>query len=152
VSWAIAGYWLAVAGLILLTFGTGAQAGANLAEFKSLQASVSKVASDVIAETVAETVGGVVGAVIPLFPGSSSSGLSIVRMFVRLLRLMLARRSILSAVILMPRKLAQLRAKGGDEAVQMARFIRLAEVWAILMVGSALALVAAVIQLALAYQ
>ncbi len=31
-------------GLILLTFGTGAQAWANLAEFKSLQASISKAA------------------------------------------------------------------------------------------------------------
>ena len=36
-SWAIAGDWLAVAGLILLTFGTGAQAWANLAEFRSMR-------------------------------------------------------------------------------------------------------------------
>ncbi len=52
----------------------------------------------------------------------------------------------------MPGRLAQIRAKGGDEAVEMARFLRSAEVWAILMIGSALALAAAVIQLALAYQ
>jgi len=63
----------------------------------------------------------------------------------------LAQRSILSAVILMPHTLAQLRAKGGEEAVQMARFIRLAEVWSILMIGSALALAAGIIQLVLAY-
>ena len=70
----------------------------------------------------------------------------------RVHRLVLARASILSAVILMPGRLAQIRAKGGDEAVEMARFLRSAEVWAILMIGSALALAAAVIQLALAYQ
>ena len=51
----------------------------------------------------------------------------------------------------LPGKLRELRAEGGDEAVQLARFLRLAEVWTILMIGSALALAAAVIQLALAY-
>jgi ornithine cyclodeaminase/alanine dehydrogenase-like protein (mu-crystallin family) len=40
-SWAIAADWLAVFGLVLLTFGTGAQAWANLAEFKSLRKAVS---------------------------------------------------------------------------------------------------------------
>jgi hypothetical protein len=54
-----------------------------------------------------------------------------------------------SAVIVMPRRLAQLRAAGGDDAVQLARFLRLAQVWGILMIGSALAL-AACIQPALA--
>jgi hypothetical protein len=49
-----------------------------------------------------------------------------------------------SAVIVMPRGLAQLRAAGGDDAVQLARFLR-----GILMIGSALAL-AACIQPALA--
>jgi len=146
-GWGLAAAWLAVAGLILLTFGTGAQAWANLAEFKSLQATVSKVASDAIAETILE--GGTIALLARI---SSSSQFALARMFLRLLRLTLARLSIQSAVILMPRTLAQLRAKGGDEAVQMARFIRSAEVWAILMLGSALALVAAVIQLALAYQ
>ena len=57
-----------------------------------------------------------------------------------------------SAVIVMPRRLAQLRAAGGDDAVQLARFLRLAQVWGILMLGSALALVAACIRPALAWQ
>jgi hypothetical protein len=43
-----------------------------------------------------------------------------------------------------------LRAAGGDDAVQLAGFLRLAQVWGILMIGSALALVAACIRLALA--
>ena len=43
-SWAIAANWLAVLGLALLTFGTGAQALANLAEFKSVRAVISEEA------------------------------------------------------------------------------------------------------------
>jgi hypothetical protein len=54
------------------------------------------------------------------------------------------------ATIVMPRRLAQLRAAGGDDAVQLARFLWLAQVWGIPMIGSALALVAACIRLALA--
>jgi hypothetical protein len=147
-SWAIAANWLAVLGTFVLTFGTGAQAWANLAEFKSLQESVSDVTSRALSEMTGEAVARAL--VMPMAPVTSL--LRFAWMFVRLLRLLLARRSIQSALILMPRKLAELRSKGGEEAVQMARFIRSAEVWAILMVGSALALAAAVIQLALAYQ
>ena len=55
-SWAIAGDSLAVIGLLLLTFGTGAQAWANLAEFKSMRQTVSKATlaafNDVISEAV----------------------------------------------------------------------------------------------------
>jgi hypothetical protein len=43
-----------------------------------------------------------------------------------------------------------LRNQRGEEAVQLARFLRQAVVWGILMIGSALALAAAAIQLALA--
>jgi hypothetical protein len=56
----------------------------------------------------------------------------------------------LFSIILFPSDLAQIRAKGGDDAVQLARFLRLAEVWGIIMAGSALALAAAVIQLVFA--
>ena len=45
-----------------------------------------------------------------------------------------------------------LREKGGEDAVQLARYLRLARVWALLMFGSALALAAVIIQLVLAYQ
>jgi len=41
--------------------------------------------------------------------------------------------------------------KGGEDAVQLARFLRLAQDWGILTIGSAITFVAAVIQLALAY-
>jgi hypothetical protein len=47
--------------------------------------------------------------------------------------------------------LTRLRNEGGEEAVELARFLRLAEIWAIIMIGSGLGLVAAVIQLAISY-
>jgi hypothetical protein len=57
------GHWwdsLAVIGLFFLTLGTGAQAWANLAEFKSMRQTVSKVTlaafNDVISESGRETV------------------------------------------------------------------------------------------------
>ncbi len=43
-GWGLAAAWLAVAGLVILTFGTGVQAWANLAEFKSLRRKVTKEA------------------------------------------------------------------------------------------------------------
>jgi hypothetical protein len=56
-----------------------------------------------------------------------------------------------SAVIVMPAGWLSCAA-GGDDAFQLARFLRFAQVWGILMLGSALALVAACIQPALAWQ
>jgi hypothetical protein len=50
--------------------------------------------------------------------------------------------------IYVPRNIVQISAEGGDDAVQLAQFLRLAIVWGILMIGSMLALVAAAIQLA----
>jgi len=42
-------------------------------------------------------------------------------------------------------------AKGGDEAVRLAQLLRQVEVWGVIMIGSALGLAAAAIQLALSY-
>jgi hypothetical protein len=50
----------------------------------------------------------------------------------------------------MPRTMARIHANGGQNAVDMVRFLRAAEIWGILMVGSALTLAAACIQLAIA--
>jgi hypothetical protein len=126
-SWAIAGDSLAVIGLLFLTFGTGAQAWVNLAEFKSMRQTVSKVTlaafNDVISEAAEKR------------SGFDPLGLGLIRRFMS---------------SSMPRKLAEVRVSGEIEAVELARFLRLAGVWTILMIGSAFALVAAVIQLALA--
>jgi hypothetical protein len=126
-SWAIAGDSLAVIGLLFLTFGTGAQAWVNLAEFKSMRQTVSKATlaafNDVVSEAAEKR------------SGFDPLGLALIRRF-------------LSSS--MPRKLAEARVSGEIEAVELARFLRLAGVWTILMIGSAFALAAAAIQLALA--
>lgn len=69
-----------------------------------------------------------------------------------LTRLLLARGSVRDAIILMPRRVALLYDEGGPDAVDLGRLIRAAEAQAILMIGSAFALVLAVIELTLAYE
>jgi hypothetical protein len=138
-SWAIAANWLAVAGTTLLTFGTGAQAWANLTEFMSLR--------DNLQEDALNAIGDVFGtmtiiAFLVNVVGTGTDDISKWRRRVPTL-------AVLGALVFFPRILIQLRAKGG-EAVELVRFLRLAEVWTILMIGSALALAAACIQLALA--
>jgi ABC-type enterobactin transport system permease subunit len=54
------------------------------------------------------------------------------------------------AIFYFPRNLVQIGNGNGDDAVKLAQFLRLAMVWGILMVGSALALAGAVIQPVLA--
>jgi hypothetical protein len=129
-GWGLAAAWLAVASLVLVTFGTGAQAWANLAEYKSARRAIGQATLDALRG--AQDVGYLLSIVTRGDPGLT---------FI-----------IAAFMFLMPHKLREVRARGGEEAVQMARFLRSAEVWAILMVGSALALVAAAIQLALTYQ
>jgi hypothetical protein len=95
-SWAIAANWLAVIGTLVLTFGTGAQAWANLAEFKSLQASVSEDASDAFKKTFPDVV-------VQLIPGErSSSPFRLAWMWLRLIRLLIAQTSIQWAIIMIP--------------------------------------------------
>ena len=149
-SWAIAGNWLAVAGLIVLTIGTAAQAWANLAEYESLLQTASTAAKTAVSSTLA---------VAMMLPGGF--GPDMPRWWNRYVPTWLA---LVPEILIGLAQLAKgifvgfrttltlLRAEGGEEAVQLARFLRLAEVWAIIMIGSALTLVAAVIQLALAYQ
>lgn len=144
-SWALAANWLAVAGLVLLTFGTGAQAWANLAEFRGLKLTVPQASVDVVLSVAGAAMAAAltppITIAVPLGGGFKSR--------FRWLGFPLM---ILTAIISIPLNATKIRAEGGDEAVQLARFLRLAVVWAILMVGSALALAAAVIQLTLAYQ
>jgi ABC-type Fe3+-siderophore transport system permease subunit len=52
---------------------------------------------------------------------------------------------------MIPEELDKICVGGGDEARELVRFLRTAEVWAIIATGSALALAGAVIQLILAY-
>jgi hypothetical protein len=154
-SLAITGDVLAVAGTTVLTFGTGVQALANLAEFKTLRQIVRKEValalwgdpsdysptwSSRISAAAARTAA----------PGTPAAVTILGFMVTRALWLRLKLWFNLNLLFRFPKAAARIRAKGGDEAVQLAQFLRLTEVWGILMVGSALALAAACIQLALA--
>ncbi len=133
-SLAITGDVLAIAGTFLLTLGAGAQALANLAEYKTMKTTVSEAARAALDDAVFNwTLFSRMG-VTPLVhqPGA---GYGILRGFL---------------FIFLPRKLAEIRAQDAGEAAELARFLRLAVIWAIIMIGSALALAAACIQLALA--
>jgi hypothetical protein len=150
-SWTVAGDWLAVAGLALFTFGTGAQAVNSLAEFKDLRRVASKEAWQAVIKSslVLVPTGG--GTVVPVLRPPAAKWWH--RLTPGWLRSMLrkARRKI-SGLFTWPGRLKNLRNEGGDVAVQLARYLRTARVWAVLMVASVLPLAAAVIQLVLAYQ
>ena len=126
-SWSIAGDWLAVAGLILLTLGTGVQALANLAEFKSLRQKVTEEVE--------------VGR--PHFLVDLPPNLVTIPLFLT---------NLILSLLVTPRILADIRARGGDEAVELAKFKRLTLAWTIIMIGSAFALAAGIIQLLVAYR
>jgi hypothetical protein len=124
-SWGVTAGWLAVAGTAVLTFGTGAQAWASLAEYKNLRQKVPKAAVEALNQAVDSVApSGLPGAIVAI-----------------LFSLVL--------LLFLPGRLARIE-EGSDDAIQLGRFLRLAEVWGILMIGSALTLAAAVIQLALA--
>ncbi len=143
-GWTLTEDWLTVVSLLLLTFGTGAQAWDNLAEFRSLRQTVSEVASGAISDAMAVELAVATAQVMGVVGESRLE-----RLMPAWLRIV---KVILAGIISIPGELTQLRADGGEEAVQLVRFLRLAKIWTILMIGSALALAAAVIQLALAYQ
>jgi hypothetical protein len=140
-SWVIAGDWLAVLGLLFLTAGTAAQAWANLSEFESLRQTISQAASNALAGRA--THGSLTGISVSV-PVGFLVGRRQPRRF-SVLKIPLL-------ILLRPAQLARIRTEGGDEAVQLAQFLRQAEVWGIIMIGSALGLAAAVIQLVLAYR
>ena len=156
-SWGIAEGWLSVVGTLLLTLGTGAQAWANRADYKSLQQTASEVAIGAMMDALdvegrrlrAELLGRLAG---DLAGGGSDSRRTRFWLRWHLPSWLFLLKAVLFTIVVMPGKFSQIRTKGGDEAVQLARSLRAAEVWAIIMVGSALALMAAVIQLVLAYQ
>jgi hypothetical protein len=154
-SWAITGDGLGVAALVLATFGTGAQAWANLAEYKSLRQIVRKeVASALWHDPPASSrywSARISAAAARTATPRTPVAVTILGVIVnRALWLRLKLWFNLNLLFRFPKAVTRIRAKGGDDAVQLAQFLRLTEVWGILMVGSALALAGACIQLALA--
>ena len=62
-SWAFTGDVLGVAALVLATFGTGAQAWANLAEYKIVRRSIADTASGAVADAALLTAVEILGTV-----------------------------------------------------------------------------------------
>jgi hypothetical protein len=128
-SLAITGYALAVLSAAVLTFGTVAQALSSFAEFKSLNQAVN-------AEIEEERKK---GKALPHPPIWTDGRVSIIPLIWFNLALLFR----------VTKAAGRIRAGGGEQGAQLARFLRLAEVWGVLAIGSVLALAAAVIQLRL---
>ena len=127
-SWSAGAQWLTVAGSSLLVFGTGAQARASLIEYRDLFADLPQAARAAL-------------------EASKMSRLTIFRTR-RAAVVTPAAMAFLSEI---PRQLEQIRQERSEVAARAAQLIRLAAVWSVLPAGAALILVAAVIQLVLAY-
>ena len=150
--------WLAVAGLLLVTAGTGAQAWGNLIEFRSLRDAIRDAAADETRAVMERP-----QAVDPYIASAFGFGGPISKAqkeAARASHRFLSNPLVLSTVVLVTvaliplsplfwyrSGLARIRAQGGESAVQLARFIRQAAVWGILMLGSVLVLAASVITL-----
>ena len=128
-SWGLAAGWITVAGLLLLTVGTAAQAWANLSEYRDLFRTATRSVQKAL--WTGRLIAGI------------GAGVATSSLMLSFLLILEAFRG--------SRRLAAVRQAGGEEAVRLAQLLRLAGVWSILMAGSALILAAAVIQLALAY-
>jgi hypothetical protein len=136
-SWAIAEGWLKVGGLTLLTFGTGSQAVDAVMDSASVALADPAELVRQEGKSLPEIIGGPTSRPAPYGPE----------------RFWFARLWIYFIFTgFRPGKLRDIRAYGTDVAEAFARLIRLTAVWSIIMIGSALALAAAIIQLVLAYQ
>jgi hypothetical protein len=147
-GWSLAADWLTVIGLAVLTIGTAAQALANLAEYKSLLQTASAAATAAISTlSVVMILGGGIG------PDMPSWWYRHVPKWLALIPEIVIGLGQLSVLIFAFSRatLTRLRNEGGEEAVDLARFLRLAEIWTIIMIGSGLGLVAAIIQLVISY-
>ena len=139
-SWALAATWLTVAGSLLLTFGTGAQAWANLTEYRDLFDSASTEARQALRSVDPDALATIVSLVTrsEIDPGWQMWAVW---------RILWA----FPMIIGIPLKMVAIREAGGEEAVRLAHLLRQAAVWSVLMAGSVLIMAAVAIQLALSY-
>ena len=125
-SWSAGAQWLTVAGSSLLAFGTWSQARASLIEYRDLFADLSQAGRAALQAIVTSR-----------------------RTVSRTRRVhMISPAAIISEI---PRQLEQIRQEQGEVAARAAQLMRLAVIWSVLAAGAVLLLVAAVIQLVLAY-
>jgi DNA phosphorothioation-dependent restriction protein DptG len=127
-SWSTAGDWLTVAGSSLLVFGTWAQAWASLTEYRDLFKDMPQAARAALEV-------------------SKASRITILRSR----RVAVVTPAAMAFITEIPRQLEQIREAHGEVAARAAQLMRLTAVWSVLAVGAVLILLAAVIQLVLAY-
>jgi hypothetical protein len=141
-AWSLAAGWLTVIGLVALALGTGAQAAANFSESKGLfRAITDKDRRDQLVKKYAPLVPELMDNTVIQAVASAASGNP-----VRLLR------GFFYFLFVLPFKLPETRSgSSDDDAVRVLKLIHLSALWFLLLLGSALALVAAIIQLTLAY-
>jgi len=144
-SWALVEGWTVVAGALLLTTGTGAQAWENLARYRSHSGPSRKATRRAFWDALLIKPGESPGIVLaPLMPPPP---------------IWLARkfwykwlpRALFQAVVRTPQKMTQIQQDAGDDAVEWAQLLRSTGLWTVLMAGSALVLTGAAVHLALAY-
>jgi hypothetical protein len=140
-SWGTSALWAAAIGLLLLACGTGAQAWANLTEYRDLWDSVGPAARQAVRANISED------AVLDVLAKGLGGGdpVSMARELLALLRQ--AGRALLQ----IPRNMTMIRQAGGEDAARIAMLARMTVIWTVLMFGSLFILAGAGIQLALAY-
>ncbi|TVZ01813.1 hypothetical protein EAS64_30660 [Trebonia kvetii] len=134
-TWQLTADWASTLAAFLLTIGTGAQAQANLIEYRDLRQVASKAAKQELRKW--------------FYINLSETRKNHVHAGLLLPAVVLA--LIIIAILQMPRRMIKLQGveEGGKEAARILQVARLTTVWFIIFIGSLLALAATCIQLAL---
>jgi hypothetical protein len=135
--WTLTSSWFVTVGSLLLAIGTGAQAWADITQYRWVSVEARIEARRLLQR------------VFPKEVAAMTSALSYDGRFAR--RMLKFGRSA-PMIVLAPFKITAIRKEGGEEALRLARAIRQETTWVILMIGSLLILTAGTIELALAYE
>jgi hypothetical protein len=150
---------LTVGGTFLLTVGTGSQAWAAQAEFRRLFGALNDAKAAVTGQEMVKVFGPVVYLLVDVAPDESESGIQLfarkvltrIRPVLRVLGLvipgLLLYLRMYGPVLRWGTTLTKVRAGGGENRVELARFFRQAIIWGMLTLGSAAVLAGAVVTL-----
>lgn len=149
-SWALTEDWLNVAGLSLLTIGTGAQAAGALAGYRAILKTLPiEVRNALLGGYAAISASYALVDIImtALAWGAAPRRTVKDRLSQVWFVIWTSPIALVTAITAVPRKIIRLKKEGGEVGRQAARLARASALWTVLMLGSALALCAAVIQL-----
>src|SRR5262249_45177983 len=129
-SWVLAEAWAVVAGSLFLTLGTGAQAWANITEYRDLRQAVPPAAKQALIAALKGPV--LTDALDLMFSGSRFAGTKFTWRVIRAFK---------AAIFEIPGRMTTLRESGPHEAARLAQLLRLSAVWSVILAGSALVFV-----------